>query len=418
MTKFKMVDGNAAAVEAIQAANVKVISAYPITPQSSISEKLSELVANGSLNAKYLRVESEHTAMSAAIGAQLTGVRAATATSSVGLALMHEVLNVASGCRVPIVMPVVNRALAAPWSLWCDHQDAMAERDSGWLQFYCENVQDVYDLTIMSYKIAEHEEVLTPIMVCLDGFFLSHSMQKIEIQEQEEIDNFIGQYKAKNSYLNPKDPMIINNLTSSDEFTEMRYQQKVGFDKAVEVMDKVFIEFEEKFGRKHSAVEGYMLEDAEYVIVTLGSMAGTAKHVVNLLREQGLKVGVLKIVSFRPFRVELIKDMLKNVKNIGVLDRSAGLGAHGAPVWQEVNSALSDYKDKLVRSYVGGLGGRDISIQTILKVFEDLKIERPKENGPVWIDVKENAMNIRQVFKKVEKAEENDINIGQVLEHV
>ena len=396
-----MLDGNSAAVEAIKSANVKVISAYPITPQSSISEILSELVANGSLDAKYLRVESEHTAMSAAIGAQLTGVRAATATSSVGLALMHEILNVASGCRVPIVMPVVNRALASPWSLWCDHQDTMAERDSGWMQFYCENGQDIYDLILMAYKIAEHEEVLTPAMVCLDGFFLSHSMQKIQVEKQEEIDKFIGEYKLSNTYLDPRDPMIINNLTPSDEFTEMRYQQKIGFDKSIEIMDKVFVEFEEKFGRRHRAVEGYRLEDADYAIVTLGSMSGTAKHTVNLLRDQGLKVGVLKIVSFRPFRPELVAEMLKNVKMVGVLDRSAGLGAHGAPVWQEVNNALSNCKDKLVKSYIGGLGGRDISIQTITDIFEDLKNGKQNEEGSVWIDLKENAMNIRQVLKHV-----------------
>ena len=194
MSHYKMLDGNAAAVEAMKMARVKVISAYPITPQSSISEKLSDLVDAGELDAKYIRVESEHTAMSCAVGAQLTGVRAATATSSVGLALMHEILNVASGCRVPIVMPVVNRSLASPWSLWCDHQDSMAERDSGWLQFYCENVQDVFDTLLCAYRIAEDRRVQTPAMVCLDGFFLSHSMQKVLLPEQDEVDGFLGEY--------------------------------------------------------------------------------------------------------------------------------------------------------------------------------------------------------------------------------
>lgn len=396
-----MLDGNAASVEAIKSANVKVISAYPITPQSSIAELLSDAVADGSLDAKYLRVESEHTAMSAAIGAQLTGVRAATATSSVGLALMHEILNVASGCRVPIVMPVVNRALASPWSLWCDHQDTMAVKESGWLQLYAENCQDIYDLLLLAYKIAEHEEVLTPAMVCLDGFFLSHSMQKIQVENQDAIDEFIGDYKTPNTYLDPRDPMIINNLTPSDEFGEMKYQQKVGFDKAAEIMDQAFVEFEEKFGRKHRAVEGYMLEDAEYAIVTMGSMSGTAKHVVNLLREEGIKAGVLKIVSFRPFRAEMVKDFLKDVKKIAVLDRSAGLGAHGAPVWQEVTTALLDCKDQLIKSYIGGLGGRDISIETIRNVFDDLMNGEDEFKGSIWIDVKENAMNIRQVLKRV-----------------
>lgn len=396
MTKYKMLDGNAAAVEAIKMAKVKIISAYPITPQSSIAEKLSDLVLDGSLDAKYLRVESEHTAMSAAIGAQLTGVRAATATSSVGLALMHEVLNVASGCRVPIVMPVVNRALVSPWSLWCDHQDTMAERDSGWLQFYCENVQDVFDYIIMGYKIAENEDVLTPVMICLDGFFLSHSMQKVLVPSQDEIDEFIGEYKKKNAYLDPKNPVIINNLTSSEEFTEMRYQQKVGFENASKITDKVFDEFSEKFGRIHKAVEGYNLEDADAVIVTLGSLSGTAKHVVNELRNEGKKVGVLKIVSFRPFRNDLVSEMLKGIKHIAVFDRTAGLGSQGGPLWHEVKNSIDD-SDAVVKNYIGGLGGRDVSEETIRKIFKDVLSD--DEESPIWIDLKENPLDIRQVNK-------------------
>lgn len=398
MAAYMMLDGNSAAVQAIKMARVKVISAYPITPQSSISEELSRLVRDGSLDAKYLRVESEHTAISAAIGAQLTGVRAATATSSVGLALMHEVLNVASGCRVPIVMPVVNRALASPWSLWCDHQDTMAERDSGWLQLYCENVQEVFDFVTMGYKIAEHEDVLTPIMICLDGFFLSHSMQKVLIPEQNEVDEFIGDYVKKNTYLDPLNPMVINNLTSPEEFTEMRYQQKDGFDNAAKVMDKVFLEFEKKFGRVHRAVEGYKLEDAEAVIVTLGSMSGTAKQVVNMLRNQGKKVGALKIVSFRPFRSDLVNEMLKGIKRIAVFDRTAGLGSQGAPLWHEVCNALEE-SNAVVKSYIGGLGGRDISLETVLNVFDDIMDNGSKNKSPVWIDLKDNAMDIRQVDK-------------------
>lgn len=398
MAAYMMLDGNSAAVQAIKMAKVKVISAYPITPQSSISEELSRLVRDGSLDAKYLRVESEHTAISAAIGAQLTGVRAATATSSVGLALMHEVLNVASGCRVPIVMPVVNRALASPWSLWCDHQDTMAERDSGWLQLYCENVQEVFDFVTMGYKIAEHEDVLTPIMICLDGFFLSHSMQKVLIPKQNEVDEFIGDYVKKNTYLDPLNPMVINNLTSPEEFTEMRYQQKDGFDNAAKVMDKVFLEFEKKFGRVHRAVEGYKLEDAEAVIVTLGSMSGTAKQVVNMLRNQGKKVGALKIVSFRPFRSDLVNEMLKGIKRIAVFDRTAGLGSQGAPLWHEVCNALEE-SNAVVKSYIGGLGGRDISLETVLNVFDDIMDNGSKNKSPVWIDLKDNAMDIRQVKK-------------------
>lgn len=394
MSHYKMLDGNAAAVEAMKMARVKVISAYPITPQSSISEKLSDLVDAGELDAKYIRVESEHTAMSCAVGAQLTGVRAATATSSVGLALMHEILNVASGCRVPIVMPVVNRSLASPWSLWCDHQDSMAERDSGWLQFYCENVQDVFDTLLCAYRISEDRRVQTPAMVCLDGFFLSHSMQKVLLPEQDEVDGFLGEYIPKNAYLNPADPMVINDLTPTDEITEMKFQQAVGFAQAKVVAGEVFADFEKEFGRHKGVVEGYRAEDADAIIITQGSMSGTAKYVVDKLREGGQKVGAVKIVMFRPFPHEALRQACGSVKKIAVLDRTAGLGAQGTPLWLETKAALDGDVD--VRSYVGGLAGRDISPMTIQKVFEDLGQEAPCD-GVNWIDCKDDPMHLREV---------------------
>ena len=394
MSHYKMLDGNAAAVEAMKMARVKVISAYPITPQSSISEKLSDLVDAGELDAKYIRVESEHTAMSCAVGAQLTGVRAATATSSVGLALMHEILNVASGCRVPIVMPVVNRSLASPWSLWCDHQDSMAERDSGWLQFYCENVQDVFDTLLCAYRIAEDSRVQTPAMVCLDGFFLSHSMQKVLLPEQNEVDGFLGEYIPKNAYLNPADPMVINDLTPTDEITEMKFQQAVGFAQAKVVAGEVFADFEKEFGRHKGVVEGYRAEDADAIIITQGSMSGTAKYVVDKLRELGQKVGAVKIVMFRPFPYEALRQVCGSVKKIAVLDRTAGLGAQGTPLWLETKAALDGDVD--VRRYVGGLAGRDISPMTIQKVFEDLRQESPCD-GVNWIDCKDDPMHLREV---------------------
>ncbi|OAA83598.1 transketolase C-terminal domain-containing protein [Clostridium ljungdahlii] len=397
---YKMLDGNGAAVEAIKMAKVKVVSAYPITPQSTIAEKLSELVASGELKAEYVRVESEHTALSVATTAQLTGVRTATATASQGLALMHEVLGMTSGVRVPIVMPVVNRGLAAPWTLWCEHGDAMAERDSGWLQFYCQNVQEVFDMTIMAYKVAEDEKVLTPAMVCLDGFFLSHSMQKIDVPSQELVDEFLGPYVPKNTYLDTSDPMFVCNLTGSDDYTEMRYQQKVGMDNSFEVIEKAQKEFEEKFGRKLSIVEGYRTEDADVVLVALGSMCGTAKYVVNKLREQGKKVGLVKIVVFRPFPVNYLKEVLKGKEVIGVFDRSAGLGGQGGPVWSETCAAMKA-ADCDIRHYVGGLGGRDVTVDTIEKIFNELLEikEGKRKDHTEWIDVKENAMDIRQVEK-------------------
>lgn len=399
MAHYQMLDGNGAAVKAMADARIEVVSAYPITPQSTIAEKLSDYVNEGKLDAEYIRVESEHTAMSAAIGAQLTGLRTGTATASVGLALMHEVVNMASGCRVPIVMPVVNRSLAAPWSLWCDHQDSMAERDSGWLQLYCENVQDVYDTMLCAYRIGEHEKVQLPVMVCLDGFFLSHSMQKLNIPDQEEAFDFVGPYVPKNVILNPKDPIVIDNLTGSDENEEMRYQMAMGFKEASQVMDEVFAEFEAKFKRKKERVEGYCLEDAEEVIVTMGSMSGTAKSVVDTLRAEGKKVGAVKIRVFRPFPAKKLREVIGNIKKVAVLDRTAGLGGQGSPLWMEVRAALDSTVN--VKGYIGGLAGRDVNMETIQKVFEDLEENKPFDE-PIWIDCDtENAMNIREVERYV-----------------
>ncbi|MGD2089173.1 MAG: transketolase C-terminal domain-containing protein [Candidatus Aminicenantes bacterium] len=400
-----MLDGNGAATEAIKLARVGVISAYPITPQSPIAEKLSRYVADGRLKARYLRVESEHTALSCAIGSMLTGVRAATATSSVGLALMHEILGVASGLRIPVVMPLINRALVAPWSLWCDHQDSMAERDSGWIQLYAENVQEVLDLCLIAYKAAEHEQVLLPAMVCFDGFFLSHSIQRVEVPEQDAVDGFLPKYECKNLYLDPDDPMFVNNLTSPDEFSEMRYQQMIAFKNALEIIPGVQEDFFKTFGRKYRMIEAYQCEDAEVVLVTIGSMAGTAKHVVNQLRGEGQKVGVVKITCFRPFPLEILRGILKGKKMIGVIDRSAGLGAEGGPVWLEVKSAVD--KEAKIFNYVAGLGGRDIPETTIEKIYTELlQSVNSERSAPVkhWIDTAENAMEVREARVKANRA--------------
>ncbi len=399
---FKMLDGNAAAVEAMRLAEVKVVSAYPITPQSSIAEKLSSLVAEGILKAEYIRVESEHTAMSAATTAQLTGVRAGTATSSVGLALMHEVLGLTAGLRVPIVMPVVNRALVAPWSLWCDHGDTMAERDTGWMQFFCQNVQEVLDLMFIAWAAAEREDIQIPTMVCLDGFFLSHSMQKVDVPEIEAIQQFLGPYVSRNSFLDSSNPMFINDLTGPEEFTEMRFQQREGFRKALEAIPETMRKFESAFGRSYDLVEEYRMDDAEVVLVALGSMCGTAKHVVNLMRDEGKKVGLLKLTVFRPFPLERIQRALSDVAVVGVFDRSAGLGSEGGPVWNEVRSALLGTSTE-VRGFIGGLGGRDVPPATIRKAFEDLLAIRSGEKGgqESWIDVKSEAMEMREVLLHV-----------------
>lgn len=394
----RMFDGNGAAVEAIRMARPGVIAAYPITPQSSIAEKLSECVASGLIDAEYIRVESEHSAMSVCVGACLTGVRVATATSSVGLALMHEVCGVTSGCRLPVVMPVVNRSLVAPWSLWCDHQDTMAERDTGWLQFYCATVQEVLDLTLCAYRISEHEEVLTPSMVCLDGFFLSHSMQKVITPTDEEAWDFVGPYVRRNMYIDPTDVMFVNDLCPTSEYTEMRYQQKVGFERAGETAKEVFSEYERRFDRKLHTVESYMLEDAEVAVVTIGSMSGTAKHVVNELRAKGVKAGLLRICMFRPFPADEIRQALAKVPVVGIMDRSAGLGAAQPPVATEVKAALSGEKARLF-SFVGGLAGRDISDHSFRDIFAQLMAvsEGRTDRVNTWFDLKGDPMALREV---------------------
>ena len=397
MSKVKMLDGNGAAVEALRLLKPGVIAAYPITPQSSIAERLSDLVANGTMKSQYIRVESEHSAMSVCIGAQLTGVRAATATSSVGLALMHEVCGMTSGSRLPLVMPVVNRSLASPWSLWCDHSDTMAERDTGWLQFYAGNVQEVLDLILAACKISETGSVLTPSMVCLDGFFLSHSMQKVYLPEDEEATEFVGEYVRQNMYLDTSDPMFVCNLTPSDSNGEMRYQQKVGFDEAARVTPQVFKEFTEKFGRELSVLDPFMMDDAEVAVVTIGSMGGTAKYVVKQLREKGIKAGALRIVMFRPFPEDEIRQALKNVKVVGVVDRSSGLGSRTAPVCTEVKAAL--YQTNVnVQSFIGGIAGRDISNHSFEKIFDDLLAVKDGTKAEVqqWFDVCD-PMSVREV---------------------
>lgn len=394
----RMLDGNGAAVEAIQLARPGVIAAYPITPQSSIAEMLASRVADGKIDAEYVRVESEHSAMSVCVGAALSGVRVATATASVGLALMHEVCGVTSGCRLPVVMPVVNRSLVAPWSLWCDHQDSMAERDTGWLQFYCSTVQEVLDLMLCAYRISEHAEVLTPSMVCLDGFFLSHSMQRLEVPADEEAWDFVKPYERKNMYLDTEDVMFVNNLCPTSEYTEMRFQQKAGFDRAAEVTAEVFEEYGRRFGRELHTVEKYMLEDAEYALVTIGSMSGTAKYVVNELRAKGVKAGLLRICMFRPFPAKEVREALRSVKDIGVVDRSAGLGGASGPVAQEVMTPLFGTGCR-VKDYIGGLAGRDISDGSFRRIFDDLA--RTAWDGgraePVWFDLKDDPMGLREV---------------------
>ncbi|WP_024859831.1 pyruvate ferredoxin oxidoreductase [Ruminococcus flavefaciens] len=399
--KKQILDGNGAAAEAIRASNVEVVAMYPITPQSPLAEKLSLLIAKGEMDSTCTCVESEHSAISYVIGSQLTGVRSTTATSSVGLALMHEVLGVAAGCHVPIVMPVVNRALVSPWSLWCDHQDTMCERDTGWMQIYAENAQEIYDLILCSYRVAEHRDVCLPMMVCMDGFYVSHTLQTVITEDNEAVSGFVGRYVPTNLVLDNSKPMFINNLTSPDEYTEMRYQQKISFDNAREVMADVFSEFKEKFGREYSLTEAYCCEDAEAVLVCLGSACGTIKHMIQVMRKEGYKVGLLKIISYRPFPAEEVRSALNGIKKIGVVDRSSGLGGNFGPLGLDVSQAVNSDGSVNFVNFVTGLGGRDVSEDTIRKMFMAL-LNNEAENQQVWIDVHDDALEIREKGERQE----------------
>lgn len=391
-----MLDGNGAASQAMRLARIGVVSAYPITPQSPISETLSDYVDDGRLKAQYVRVESEHSAMSVAIGAQLTGVRTGTATSSVGLALMFEMLGMAAGLRLPIVMPVVNRALVAPWSLWCDHQDAMSARDIGWMQLYAEDCQEVLDLILIAYKAAEHGDVLLPTMVCLDGFFLSHMSQAVIVPDQEMVDGFLPAYKAKNLKLDLADPMFINNLTPSTEFMEMRFQQHQGFKNAFPVLNETMADFARQFGRSYQLVDAYCCEDAEAILITLGSMSGSVKYLVDQYRAEGKKVGNLRIVSFRPFPCQELAGLLPPNVRVGVFDRSMSFGSQSGPVCLEVRGALSSgRRDVKVQPYVVGLGGRDVRPVAITTAFDQLLADNI-EPEVRWLDICEKAMEMRQ----------------------
>ena len=385
-------DGNAAIAHGVMKSKVELIAAYPITPQTPVVENLSSLIDRGELNCSYINVESEHSALSALIGASATGVRTFTASASHGLALMHEVTGVASGSRLPIVMCVVSRALPSPCSLWCDHSDIMSERDQGWIQLFAKNPQEALDFIMIAYKVSEDVRVLTPTMVDIDGFYVSHLTEPVNVPSDEEAGKFIGKFEPSNLILDVNNPYAINNLSSPEIFTEYKYSQKLGMDAALGVIEEKFEKFNEIFGRKYSLVESYNTEDAETAIVCIGSVAGTVLHNVNELRKIGKKVGLVRVVSFRPFPKEDLAAAIKGINNVAVIDRVSAVGSMG-PLYEEVLSCMhqTDEDKKNVFSFVAGLGGRDISEKTVKSVFEYVDKaneagERPKDT--IWIDLK------------------------------
>jgi len=370
--------GNEAVAYAMKQINPDVVAAYPITPQTSLVQKFADFVADGEVDAEMILVESEHSAMSACVGSAAAGARTMTATSANGLALMWEIVYIAASSRLPIVMPVVNRALSGPINIHCDHSDTMGARDSGWLQLFSEDAQEAYENTIQAVRIAEHPDVLLPVMVTLDGFIISHGMENVELFGTEKIKEFIGEYKAEHSLLDLKNPYTFGPLDLYDYYFEHKRQQAEAMRNAPEVVKKVGEEFARTFGRDYAPglVEPYKLDDAEVAIVALGSTCGTTKAVVDEMRQEGKKVGLLKIRAFRPFpRAEIVQN-LKGKKAVAVFDRSDSFNAVSGPLYSEVTAALYQMIDSgskvPIFNYIYGLGGRNISLDEIKGVFNNL----------------------------------------------
>ena len=377
---MKIIEGSHAVAEAVKACRPNVIAAYPITPQTHIVEEISRMVADGELVSEYVRVDSEHSAMSVCVGASATGARTYTATTSQGMALMHEVLFNAAGLRLPIVMTAANRSLSAPINIWNDHQDMISERDSGWIQLYAEDAQEASDMTIQAYKIAEDHDILLPVMVGMDGFILTHVHEPVELCPQEKVDDFLPLYDPIH-YLTPENPLSFGTIVYPSTYTEFRYMIQEAMKKAKRKIVDVASEFQEKFGRYYGGlIDTYEAEDADILILAMGSIIGTAKDAVDELRSDGKKVGIVKVRCYRPFPAEAILEAIKDAKAIAVLDKNISLGYEGA-LYTDVKSALYRKNDPISMGFILGLGGRDINKRTIKNIAA--KVEKAIESGIV-----------------------------------
>lgn len=375
---------NEAAAWAAKLAKPKVIAAFPITPSTLVPEKISEFVADGELDAEFIKVESEHSAISACVGASAAGVRTFTATASQGLALMHEVLFIAAGMRLPIVIAVGNRALSAPINIWNDWQDTISERDTGWLQFYAENNQEALDLILIAFKVAEDERVLLPAMVGFDAFILTHTVEPVEIPDQEVVDEFLGEYEPKHAYLDPAKPITQGTLAFPAHYMEARYTVWEANENAKKVIDEVFKEFAKKFGRKYSKIEEYRTDEAEIIFVTMGSLAGTVKDYVDSLREKGIKAGAAKLTVYRPFPTEEVRELAKKAKVLALLEKNVTFSVGGA-LFQDFSRALVNQKEKpILVDFILGLGGRDVTFKDL---DEALAIAQKALNGEEFSEV-------------------------------
>ncbi len=367
MAKRDRLSGNEAVAIALRQINPDVFPAFPITPSTEIPQYFASFAANGQVDTEFIPVESEHSSMSAAIGASAAGARSLTATSSCGLAYMWEELYIAASNRLPLALALVNRALSGPININCDHSDSMGARDAGWIQIYAENNQEAYDNMVQAFRISEHKDVRLPIMICQDGFITSHAVENMELLEDEDVRKFVGEYEPENYLLNPECPMAAGPYSVTDYYMEAKRNQAEGMRHAEKAVLDVAAEFKALSGREYGLFESYRMEDADRAVVMIGSAAGTAKDAIDRLRERGEKAGLIKIRLFRPFPAEAIAEALKNVKAIAVMDRAEGYTNHGGPLGADVMAALFR-----ANNIVYGLGGRDVRVGDIENVFEDL----------------------------------------------
>ena len=386
MPKKVQMSGNEAVANALRQINPDVFPMFPITPSTEIPQYFANYVSNGLVDTEFITVESEHSSMSAAIGASAAGARALTATSSAGLAFMWEVLGVAASHRVPVVLAAVCRALTGPLNINCDHSDTMGARDSGWIQLYAETNQEAYDNMVMAYRIAEHKGVMLPIMICQDGFITSHAVMNMELLDDDVVKNFVGEYEPEDYLLNPNETYAVGPYAITDYYMESRKAQAHAMENAKQVILDVAKDFEKISGRKYGLIEEYKMDDAEYAMVIIGSAAGTAKEAVDEMREAGKKVGIIKIRSFRPFPGEEIATSLKKCKAVAVMDRCESFSTNGGPVGAETMQAM--YTNGCTAKAINimyGIGGRDVTVGDMRGVYDTLEeIAKTGETGPTY----------------------------------
>jgi len=380
----RVIEGSHAVAEAVRLAKVQVISAYPITPQTHIVEILSEYCAGGTMNARFLRVESEHSALAALIGAQSCGVRTFTATASQGLALMHELLHWTSGARLPIVMAEVNRALAPGWNIWTDQTDSLAQRDTGWIQMYCEDGQEVLDSMLQAYRLAER--VYLPVMVVLDAFYLSHTYESVDIPTQEEVDRFLPLYQPR-FQVDTANPCAFGQLVPPGAYMKMRSDIAGAMEGSLNFLNEIQREFYEIFQRRYDPVEAICCDDAEIIFVTSGTVTSTCRLVLQELRDKGEKVGILKMKLFRPFPVAMVREAASRAKKIAVVDRNFSFGASGIFA-QELRAALCNVPEHPpVFGYIAGIGGLDVTVELLKEIYWKTKNAAFPEKESIWMGI-------------------------------